>query len=55
MRREEVMGEGLYDARQAWEQRQGYSTRLYLGRAQIQRPPSAAALAELWVSDATSW
>lgn len=25
------------------------------GRAQIQRALSAAALAELWVSDATSW
>lgn len=44
-----------YGGRQSWEQRQGYNFRLYLGRSQIQRAPSAAVLAEFWVSDATSW
>ncbi|KAJ7410364.1 hypothetical protein BTVI_53415 [Pitangus sulphuratus] len=48
------MGQGLYDGRQVWQQRQGYIN-LDLGRGQIQRAPTTAALAELRVSDATSW
>lgn len=57
------MGEGLYDMRQVWGQRQGYGSKMHLGKAQIQRAPGgntmpqprAAALTELWVPDVTGW
>lgn len=56
------MGQALYNGRQVWGQRQGYSNGLHLGRTQIQRSPSsntilqppAAAPTGLWVPDATS-